>query len=46
METWNHLNWILIFQTIGENEVNSFEFKSVQDSVKEIKASLDANNIK
>ncbi|XP_064601675.1 protein lin-9 homolog isoform X2 [Liolophura sinensis] len=36
---------MLQIRTIGENEVNSFEFKSVQDNVKEIKASLDANNI-
>lgn len=34
------------FQTFSEREFNSFEFKCLQDTLKEIKDKLDGNSIK
>ena len=42
VNNWNDF-W---FQTFSENELNSFEYKSLQDAMSEIKESLDPNNIK
>lgn len=36
---------MLQIRTFSENELNSFEYKSLQDAMSEIKESLDANNI-
>ncbi|KAL5006694.1 hypothetical protein ScPMuIL_015500 [Solemya velum] len=36
---------MLQVRTFAENELNSFEFKSLQDSLKDIKEGLDGNNI-
>lgn len=36
---------MLQIRTFSESEFNSFEFRSLQDSLKEIKETLDANNI-
>ena len=35
-----------LFQTFSESEFNSFEFKCLQDTLKEIKDKLDGNSIK
>jgi len=37
---------VLTFQTFSENELNSFEFKSLQDTLNEVRSTLDGNNIK
>nr|KAG5701006.1 hypothetical protein BaRGS_022717 [Batillaria attramentaria] len=37
---------MLQIRTFSESEFNSFEFRSLQDSLKEIKETLDGNNIK
>ena len=40
------INLKTLFQTFSENELNSFEFKSLQDTLNEVRTELDGNNIK
>ena len=40
-----HLRCVSLFQTFTENEMHSFEFKSLQDALADIKGGLDPSNI-
>ena len=37
---------LCVTQTLSENEMHSFEFKSLQDSLDEIKAHIDPANLR
>jgi len=36
---------VVIFQTFAENDMHSFEFVSLQDTLNDIKLSVDPSNI-
>lgn len=42
----NITSTVFLLQTFSENELNSFEFKSLQDTLNEVRNELDGNNIK